>query len=618
MDRFEQPQRFKKCPVYMPRETAQGYLGRLTAFFGSRSPKHFCKDYMLDLTGIQHGEPEALRRLAAMTGGDPEQMIRCTPRRIGIAYMELCGEILNMRVNPRYQIRICPVCAKEDIAANPGTPIDQAVFMRCEWTIGGVDACHRHKVKLATYNAQYSTSERFDVGYEAVNLLEALDSLPVEPAELDEFQLYLLGRLGAVEGRQAPFLDPMPLVIVTQICLAAGLDLLQRRGADGDLSDNRRRGAGFDMLGHDQEALDRCIVEMRHGMAAAEMATRILPRLLEYMNESIALERKLGSFPDALAATLFRLLHYKPGQVVLGRVCQEATLYHFLEARRVYGLQASHLHAFIAGTPELATKAGPGRDNYLIDREVADRLFRGRTPFQLPIDMARHMGRGRVHARKVLGEMVDAGIIRPEPGASRNDLPPLYSLPGTESDLAAFVERFEPVDPGGACMIGIDAITGSYGVTSSSLWRLLASGQIKRMGMVSGEGFLTGLRLDLNEVIGAIAGVDDPVRIAEAASMLGVRESHVRNLVANGFLEPGPGNPDLSCRLMHVFARATIQAFDAEYVSNQSLRKQVGTPFAFGVLVGRGLAPAISLDAKAASETRTIFYRRAQAEALLT
>lgn len=223
---FTPPQRFKRCPDLRQRETAQSYLGRLSAFFATRNPRDFCEAFGLDLRGIMHGNDDALRRLADLAGADAHELVRWTPKRIDEHFMLLNGETLNTRDNPRRMFSMCPVCAREDIAAHPGEPWDQAVHGRAEWMLQVVDSCAIHGVKLITHQGPALDAVRLDQGYEATILLEELYGLELEPAEPDDFQLYVLSRIGVLPAHPSPLLDDLPLAVVTQLCHAAGLDIL--------------------------------------------------------------------------------------------------------------------------------------------------------------------------------------------------------------------------------------------------------------------------------------------------------------------------------------------------------------------------------------------------------
>lgn len=608
--------RFTRCLTHMPRETAQSYLGRLTAFFGAGSPKEFCRDFMLDLRGIQHGEPEALRCLAAITGADPEDLIRWTPRRLDKAFMVIDGEELHTRINPRHQISICPVCANEDIAAFPDLPLDQAVYGRCEWMIGVVDCCAKHKVKLVSHRAPVRTAEKLDVGYETGYLLEELRFVRPDSADPDPFQLYVLGRVGAVEPVPSPLLDPLSLVTVTQLCHAAGLDLLRRRGINERPGDAERRAAGFEMLGHAPEALERIFLEMRRGLRLSEMTSRIMPRLLEYLHDAQHQNRDLDGFVDILVDICFRNMPYAEGQVLLGRPCAKRCLYDFPSAMAAYGIGRHHLHAFVLGTPELAAYMGDRRQDSLICGEVADRLFVGRTPFLSSAEVVRKLG-WDLDPRSALRDLIDAGIIQAEAGASTTELPPIFSEPGVDASLSTFFDRFEHVDPVPEGMVPIDVVKMSLGITSRDLWQLLARGRIRKLGFVGEGGALRRMRIAPSEVLAALTGVQDPITTKEVAAMLGIADNKVRNLVINGFLVPIHVPEHLGLRVTSVFSRDEVEGFLQEYVPAPQASAMLAESPSVAGMRKMGLQPAIDLEGQGQNYARTILFRRSDVEAFV-
>lgn len=155
-----------------------------------------------------------------------------------------------------------------------------------------------HQIRLAVHRAPSRTIEQLDVAYQSGFLLDQLYRLPVEAAVLDDFQRYVLSRIGVIQLIPSTLLDPLPTVTVTQLCHAAGRDLLQRRGLTGTPTDVQRRAAGFEMLGHGKDGLVRIITEMRRGMTPSEMASRIIPLLLTYLIDASDLQRSLGgNFP---------------------------------------------------------------------------------------------------------------------------------------------------------------------------------------------------------------------------------------------------------------------------------------------------------------------------------
>lgn len=617
MDSRTPPGRFTKCLAHMPRETAQSYLGRLTAFFGARSPKDFCKDYMLDLRGIQHGDPNALRRLVALTGADLEELIRWTPRRIDKSFMELNGEVLHTRLNPRHVVSICPSCAQEDIEDNIGMPLDQAVYGRAEWMIGLVDVCLKHRVKLVSHRASLRTAEKLDVGYETGHLLEELPFIQPEAAEPNVFELYVLGRVGVAEPMASPLLDPLPLPTVTQLCHAAGLDLLRRRGTEGTPSDGERRAAGFEMLGYGKERLERVFIEMREGLRLSEMTTRVLPRLVEYLLDSAEVGRDVANFVDAFVDVCFRNMPYGEGQILLGRPCPKRWLHDFPSARSTYGIGRHHLHVFVLGTPDLAAYVGERRQDSLIRAEVADRLFIGRTPFLSSQAVIKDKMGWDINPRNGLACLMGAGIIKPEAGASTSEMPPVFSEPELEKAMADFFSRFEPVDPFAPDMESTLGIAMTLGMTNNVLWQLLASGKVRKLGRTEEDGLLRSMRLNVKEVLAAATGVEDPMIKSEVCVALDIKVDSLDNLVAHGLLDATNVPEELSAKISMVFSRDVVTAFSREFISLGALRALLPGAPSYAAVQEMGFVPAICLEPLAKSRTWARFYRRSEVETLL-
>lgn len=616
MSNQEQPGRFTKCPPHMPRETGQSYLGRLTTYFGYGNPKLFCREYLLDMRGIHHGEPEALMRLAAMTGTDADALIRSTPRRLDKAFMVLNGETLHTRLNPRHLISICPVCATEDIADNPRMPLDQAVYGRAEWMVGVVDACAKHGVKLVSHRAPVRTAEKLDVGYETGYLLEELRFITPEPAELDDFQLYVLGRIGSADTRQSTLLDPLPLVTVTQLCQAAGLDVLRRRDSDNAPSDAERRAAGYEMLGHGADRLEQMFIELRSGLSLSEMTSRIIPRLLEYLHEAEHYGRDLSTFVDILVDICFRNMPYAAGQSLLGRHCPKRWLHDFSSAMEAYGIGRHHLDAFVRGTPELAAYVGDRRQDSLINADVADRLFVGRTPFLTSKDVSRKLGWDMQNPRTGLEPMIKAGIIHPETGASTVEIPPIFSEPDFDRAMKTFFASFADADPHAEERGSTHVVSQTIGISNDDLWQLLANGKIKTMGRVIEEGWVRGMRLDIQEVLGAATGVDYPLNTNDVAERLEVAPHQVRNLTENGYLPSTPVPQHLASKMTIVFAQRDVEEFLTKFVSPKAARAMLPGNPAYSRLGQLGLKPVIELEAPNGNQARTIFFARADVEAI--
>jgi hypothetical protein len=92
-----------------------------------------------------------------------------------------------------------------------------------------VDCCAIHGVRLITHRGPSLDALRLDQGYQATILLEELHGLEPERADPDDFQFYVLSRIGIIPVRPSPLLDALPLAAVPLLCHAAGLDILAGR-----------------------------------------------------------------------------------------------------------------------------------------------------------------------------------------------------------------------------------------------------------------------------------------------------------------------------------------------------------------------------------------------------
>lgn len=606
-----QPQRFKRCPALRPRETAQSYLGRLTAFFGMRSPRQFCEAFGLDLRGIMHGRDEALQHLAELTGAPADELIRWTPKRIDERFMVLNGETLNTRDNPRSMLSMCPVCAREDIAARPGQNWDQAVHGRAEWMLQVVDCCAVHEVRLITHRGPKLDVARLDQGYEVTLLLEELHGLELERAEPDDFQLYVLSRIGIIPSRPSPLLDALPLVAVTQLCHAAGLDILTAEGKGTGLSDAERRKAGFSLLGHGPGVLKDKMISLRRGFAPRVCAGSLLRRLMEYLQKGRYMDPTFRKFLDEFVAVLFLTLPYAEGQTLLGRECPKRSLHDFRSAMAAYDVPAYQLRAFLEGSPNLVVQAFKRPQDALIDVEVADDLFLGRTPFLNVAAVGRKLGRTGMMAGHNLAFLKRAGLVREAYGAAMKPRSNLYSEPEIDALIQRLVGGKAEVEPDDPTMVSVYELSVGLGMSNQTFWDLVATGKLTGLRMAKGATFIDGLRVELSQVMRQICGIENAMTRPKVCTLLGVDRNIVYILEVNAALTSVPADPKFSHRLGDLFDATEVRAFRQAYMSLSEVRRLFPNQPSFHRLKNMGLSPAIHLKPVGKATGYATFYRRA-------
>ncbi|MCW5722279.1 MAG: TniQ family protein, partial [Devosia sp.] len=552
-----------------------------------------------------------LGQLADITGASAEELVRWSPKRINEKYMSLNGELLHTRDNPRYEIRLCPVCAQQDIAGNPAQPWDQTVYGRAEWMLAVVDCCLEHQVRLISRRGPQLDAVRIDAGYEATMLLEELHALELEQSAPDDFQLYILSRIGVIQARRSPLLDNVPLVAVTQLCHAAGLDILAGKGNGAGLSDVERRKAGFAMLGHGTAVLEGKITAMRQGSKLRVGAVTLLRRLMEYLHQGRYTDPAFAPFLDEFVPVLFRTLPYAEGQTILGRRCQKRSLHDFTSAQAAYGVPAHQLAAFLDGTPNLAVQPFGQYEDALIDVEVANALFIGHTPFLKMSEVARKLGRTDQLARKDLAALHASGLLREARGAAVSPRNAFYSEPEIDSLIQRLARDAEELDTEDPTMVSIYDLAFKFGMTNQNFWDLVADGRLVRMRRVRGTGFIDGLRVDLGEVMQVLCGLKRAFTRPEVCKLLEVDSNIVRILEANGVLRSVPVDPRYSNKLGHMFDADEVQAFRKQYMTLPEVRQFFPERPSFQRLEKMGLSPAIHLKPISKAPGYAIFFSRA-------
>ncbi|HEV7291345.1 MAG TPA: TniQ family protein [Devosia sp.] len=452
---FEQP-RLTGAPQLMPRETAQSYLGRLTGFYVCRTQKEFCKDFGLDVVGILYGQRDALQELAHLTGACLDQLDRWTPKRIDKSRMEIAGNVLSIRDNPRRQLRLCPLCAKEDATNNPDVPVDLAVYGRCEWMLGIVDVCASHQVRLVQRRANVRCTRESDITYETSLFLEDLHDLEIEPGELNAFERYALGRIGSLPQVYAELLDPLSLGAVANVCLALGSDIL-RAGSVFNGSQRQRWEAGFLALNSGHDGFTRALEKARGAPRLGVMASSTIPRLMLLLNKRPA---DLAGFANTMRPLLAKVFPYRSDDVLLGRSSSAHYLDTFPRVARKYGVPRGLLVAAVNNVPGLAIEPWSRPSQALIDVRKASQFFRNKAPYLLSAEVCRIIGSTPTGAIPRVRRWIKLGLL-PLPML---DAPVLhFSAEDVRNHLRVLAKSLEAMGetPGWTSIHSLSAETGA-------------------------------------------------------------------------------------------------------------------------------------------------------------
>lgn len=287
-------------------------------------------------------------------------------------------------------------------------------------------------------------------------------------------------------------------------------------------------------------------------------------------------------------------------------------MHDFSSAQEAYGVPAYQLEAFLRGTPELAVQPFKRPEEALIDVEVAEKLFIGKTPFLTTSEVGRKLQRSDTLVRNDLAALQKAGLLRGAAGARVSPRQAFYSEPEIDALIKRLVESHEMIEAENPKMVSIYDLSFKYGMKNEIFWALVAAGRLTRFRMMKDTGFIDGLRVDLSEVMQVICGRANVMTRAEVCKLLGVDPNIVRILEANSILTNIPADPKFSNKLGHLFDAAEVDAFRMEHMTLPEVRRCFRESPSFQRLKKMGLHPTIHLPPLGKAPGFAIFYRRAE------
>lgn len=177
-----------------------------------------------------------------------------TGEKIGNVRMRFRGEVFVSRALRNPDMRGCPICLREDIAATDGSP-SAIMVMRGDWLMRDAVLCIRHGHPLVTLWSEGKVGSRYDMGANLEAILPdlqagAFDRPRQEPSPYD---LWLDQRLE--DGTDVTALKDYGLFAATTFCRYLGMARL----CDDTGLDQERAGAfhaaGFEIAEQGAQAI---------------------------------------------------------------------------------------------------------------------------------------------------------------------------------------------------------------------------------------------------------------------------------------------------------------------------------------------------------------------------
>ena len=597
------------------RQTAMSLLACHAAYFEYSSPKDFCDDYGLSVTGIAHGDPSALQRLAALTGADFLELQKWSPVRVSERYFSINGQLLGTTKSPRVIQHGCPLCIEQQIAANPDLPLDVAVHQRAEDVLGYLHACPVHHVAIVTVRTATKPVKYVDAARNTGELLEALRDEPRRPLAPTECELYAYDRiLGDPTG--SPLLDKFSLITVDRVSRALGVDILRASPETLEDSKNERlcAAAGFLALKDGEDSLVPVLTRLRDSQwLKYDLSAKAIPTLIKNIRFAIT-AGEAEALADLIAHAAFKVFPYDEGDTLLDARCDKRYLHTLASASRAYPMAPRVMELFLENTPGLVVAGSLSEGKVLIDADRADELFAQRVPLVAMNQVCQAAG----VKWEFIQELIDAGILQDETDEQLNDYPTLFSKPRVTAAIDALTANWRVVKTPGANRVPLHVAANKIRTTRVAFFKFFRNGKIS-VERVEGKAPLASILIDMDEAYAAFYGSEFSISAEEAGAMLRVNRDSLRRVVDAGHLTNlHQVAKEHGCRFGYRVDRREVDAFLERLAPLSEVADLLGRPGINSTHLSKlGLSPTIDMGERAQANCTATFYAREDVSRLL-
>ena len=557
----------------MPMESALSFLGRLARAKAAPSTAAFCTDQGLRYDDLRRGEPEAMARLAAWGGIEPERLLHQTCRRISETEVAFLGFTFLESMLVLTQNRACPGCLRDDMVA--GGP--QAMHGRLFWMLRSFRTCPRHGLAIRTLPRSGEGRVHQDVIGDIRPLrAQILDGAFDTPVAVDPaLERHLLDRLA---GRPTTaWLDSLAPHVVARFSEVLGTALhLGRDTKTEDLDDDRLREAsphGFAALAGNPQALTAAFMTLRQRPGHAQDGPQARHgHLHRWFTGAQGCRPEYDSLRALYREHILDNWPIEPGVTLLGGLVEATRVHTVASASRHWKLPARQLRKILAARGLVSPAGDPGLDHVETFRteQACDLLDTLAASISRP-EVMQHLGLTQNQLRLL----------------EEADLLPLLSLgPGIKPrhDGRAVVALMDRLEARVAGAVDLDTTGWKDLTTAARQAKMTLSGVVTaalvghiNVRRVSGPSGIAGLRFQITD--GHVSPSTDPrpgrravsrrLHLSEAIIDLLVSAGHLR--CESGFI-PGTRLRNFS------FDPGEVEAFDRAHISVAALAQAWNLP----------------------------------------
>ena len=566
------------------RESLLSYVARLARFHAGASVVPFLRDIGIKPERLASGEPDALARLAVISGTPEAALRRNGPVRVGTRLYDLRGELVAAEFLSRPDIVFCPACLQKDDRTGMR-------YGRWIWALSVVRTCPDHGIPLlhqakASWDHSLHYLDRIvpERGDELVSLVEGSERRSASP-----LQEYAIARL---EQRNGPsWLDAQTLeqaVRATEllgVLIAFGPDQKLPELTQDDWDYAGRVGYEFTARGEEgiREALEAQF--RKFDLAAGAPGVR---KIFGSFYNSLAHSKSLkdpGDIKRILREFIFDRIAYATGETILGAQLPERRLHTVASLALEEGLDPRTLRSVLVAADAIPEGA-PSHHAILAKKgsEIAARVKRVVHVISLPDALN--------CARPIVDQLFAERLLTPI----------YYGRPGTRGRTQKAVDRREiaelvgklhavaaPVDMIEERLVSIPKAAEKAKIPGVGIVHLILGGFLQHVVRVAGEDGIGALRVDPDEVKANRSAVTIGLSVMEASAKLKIPAVTGWQLVdrypAEVSLEAhrvvGPDSQHAVVRLDPVL----VQAFAKEFTTPARLAEQNGLQI--GKVVGR-------------------------------
>lgn len=568
MTNFDNVAPLSDCLPLCPRETALSYVSRLAPYFGCQSTYQFCKDFDLDLSKLMDGDHDALMHLSRLTNADFGELQRWSAITLPGGRKSINGQVLTHSRSSRRTMAFCPLCASEDIAANPKVTADLAVYVRAEWQASDIRHCGAHGVPLLRYAVEDRRS-RSDLGNFIGQFMADYDSAATVDSLVGDMETYLLARLLGSDRSPVVHLDGLELSQIVSLSRSMGAAMANevRQFEDLDVRRVDELGAmGFAaLLGGYETILSACRdIRLNHWKDRANGCLKRVERFFKRCPRTEAVER----ISRIIATAAFATFPYREGEQFCGVACERAIVQHSRMAMETLGLTKSIWLELVSAKPSWVVYQDDQPRHTLIDIAAARSFCQEYVPSSALPDMAVKHGL----SSQQLQHMQLGGFIKP---ATFNDMPEkvgLYFRSHVEEAMRAAQEihtlaaNDNEVPAGYLNLVQVSKI---HAIEIQLLLKAIFAGELSCVRTRAGKSPNLSTWVDPIEAIQTTLGFNSPMSLQEVSDYFRLHFSKVTILAQNGIL-PSRSRPRGNGVIL-TFERAEVDAFFAKYVTTSEV-----------------------------------------------